>query len=368
MQTNHLIEALYETAQAHYIHNDFPETIQMLNHALEVLQDASHPLLGSIYFLLGRSYFATTQYREARRHCDKASRLFQADGLNSAVALCSELMGQIYCEQGQYVEAIQEYQAGLAVFQRKGLSNEDLQRQAELHLALGQVATQTEDTGLQHHHFLQSFLIAKRLNSPLTYAYSLLGLGSCYFQCQKYPMARKILIKAIQAFSTIDESLGIALALLILGQVYIHTIEYRRAVNALKYAYTLFQLVHQPLFQASSLVYLGRIFVKIDPDMTEKICRNVTDLLITQTSIHSQRLAEIILGRYSMVMALYYQQVHQYDLARSQVKEAMDIFLLHHCEAEYHEASALYQTLQSAEQPSRLKKNNILAFKLGIIS
>lgn len=368
MQTEHLVEALYEKAQAHYIHKDFPETIVILKQTLEILQDASHPMLGSIYFLIAQSYFATTQYREARRHCNQASQVFQTQGAVSAAARCSALIGQICSEQGQYPEAIQEYQIGLRLFQKKKLSPDDLQCQAELHIALGWTANQIQLIELQHHHFLQSLFITKRVNHRSLYAQSLLGLGISYFKRQRYGMARKILIKAIQSFATIDHKLGIALALHTLGQVYTHTIEYRRAVNALKYAYSLFQILHEQLFQASALVYLGRIFVKIDPDTAEKICRNVTDLLITQTSIHHKRLAEIILGRYAMVMGLYYQQINQFDLARSQVKEAMDIFLLHHCEAEYQEAQSLYQELKTAEQPHRPRKNNILAFKLGITS
>lgn len=366
MHIDHLVEALYEKAQAHHTHNDFPETIEMLKHTLEIVQDASHPLLGSIYFLLGKSYFATTQYREARKHCEKAAHVFLEMGSVTEAAQCRELAGRIYCEQGQYPEAIQEYLLGLALFPRKGLSSEELAYKAELHIALGHVASLMHNTELQHHHFLQSLFISQQVASTSLYAQSLLGLGTCYFQRKQFEMARKILIKAIQFFAKIDETFAIALSLHTLGQIYIHVSEYRRAVNALKYAYSLFQQLQQQLFQASSLVYLGRIFVNIDPETTEKICRNVTDLLITQTSIHSKRLAEIVLGRYSVVMGMYYQQTDQPDLARSLVKEAVDIFLQNNCQEEYQEACALYQELKTAEQPQRSRKNNILAFKLGI--
>ena len=210
-------------------------------------------------------------------------------------------------------------------FPRRLTANEQVIK-AKIHISLGQAAAEFRLTDLQHTHFLRSLFIARQVGDTTIAAQALLGLGGCFLQRAKYTYAHQVLRKAIQSFQAADNLRGVALALHTLGQVYTHTFEYRRAVNAFKYAYTLFQHQQDLLHQASSLVHLGRIFVTIDPETAEKVCREVTDLLISQTSVHSRRQSEIILARYSVVMSLYYQQVNQPDLAFSLLKEGMGRF------------------------------------------
>lgn len=368
MQPIYLIEAIFEKAQAHYLHNDFPATIQLLKGVLAPLDDARPPLKGQVLFLLAKSYFATTQYREARKVADKACRFFKSNAMIAEAAQCYQLLGQIFSEQGRYTEAIQEFQQGLNLFSVHQLTLTELTCKASLHLSLGQTAIEIFQTELQHTHFIRCLFISRTIDDQSLYAQSLLGLGNCFYQQRKFSFARQVLLKAIASFHQADDLRGIALSLHTLGQVYTYTFDYRKAVNAFKYAYTLFQHLADQIHEASSLAHLGRIFVRIDPETAEKILRNVTDLLISQTSTHSQRQAELILGRYSITMGLYYEKSGKIDLARSLIKEGMDIFAKYHSVAEYTEAREIFHNLKTLEIPNKPKKNNILAFKLGIIS
>ena len=368
MQPNYLAEALYEKAQAEYLNKNYPETITLLHSALGQLESTEPVLKGLIYLLLAKSYYATAQYREARKICTQSQKYFLTHHLVSEAAELQQLAGQIYCEQGRYQEAIAVYEKALQFLSSRLLTPAQMELKAEIHLALGAAAEQIRATDLQRKHFLRGVFIARHLGNDAIYARALLGLGVCFLQKQKLPKARTILLKAIQHFNRLEMPAGFALTLHTLGQVYMKTFEYRRAVNAFTFAYVLFQKLDDKLHQASSLAFLGRIFAKIDLDITEQICANITDLLITDTSIHSKRQAEIIYGRYSIVMGLIYEQNNYPDLARSSIKEGIDIFQLYNCEEEHAEALEILRNIKTCEAIQRPKKNNILLFKLGIIS
>lgn len=369
MRAIYLAEALYEKAQAEFLNKNFPETIDLLKNVLSQLNDEeSSKLKGRVYLLMAKSYYATAQYREARRTCERSRKYFLTTRLVREAAESYCLIGRIYCEQGRYTDAIQEYDKALKLLPGRYLSVPELALKAEIHLALGAAAEEINATSLEQKHFTQSLFISERLHDATLYARSLLGLGICLFQKQKMSKAHQVLLKSIQHFNRLGMVREIALALHTLGQVYTKSFEYRRAVNAFKFAYNLFQQMNDLLHEASSLVFLGRIFAKIDIETTEKICQNVTDLLIAHTSIHSKRQAEIIFGRYSIVMGLIYEQNNLPEMARDSIKAGMDVFQMHHCEEEYREALEIFRNLKAPETSNRPKKNNILAFKLGITS
>lgn len=370
MQANYLAEALFEKAQAEFSNKNYPETIDLLKNALGQMTNESAKLIGRIHLLLAKSYYATAQYREARRTCEKSRKYFLTTELVSEAAESYCLIGRIYCEQGRYTDAIVEYTKALELLPGRYLPAFELALKAEIHLALGAAAEEIKATGLEQKHYSQSLFISKRLNDEKLYARSLLGLGNYFFQKQKISKAHQILLKSIQHFNRLGMVREVALALHTLGQVYTKSFEYRRAVNAFKFAYNLFEQMEDLLHEASSLVFLGRIFAKIDIETTEKICQNVTDLLIAHTSIHSKRQAEIIFGRYSIVMGLIYEQNSMVEMARDSIKAGMDVFKLHNCPEEYLEALEIFKNLKTPELTNRPRKNknNILSFKLGLSS
>ena len=114
MPANYFAEALYEKAQALFLHRNYPEIIQLLKDALTQMTDCEPPLKAQILLLLAKSYFATTRYREARKICREACSLFHRQQMFTQAALCHQLSGQIHVEQGEYNEAIGEFTAGLA--------------------------------------------------------------------------------------------------------------------------------------------------------------------------------------------------------------------------------------------------------------
>ncbi|AZR73260.1 hypothetical protein BBF96_07600 [Anoxybacter fermentans] len=368
MQTNYFAEALYEKAEALYLHKDYTETIQLLKKTLEHLENQQPPLKGQIYLLMAKTYFAMAQYRDARKTCEKALEFFLSHDQIHKASQTYQLIGQIYYHQGLYKDAIQTYQQALKILPIQPLSFEEKELKAQIHISLGLAAQQIQAVNLEQKHFLRSLFISRRLQNHKLTSQALLGLGICSFQKQKFNMARKILLKTVRYFNYLNESQGIALALHTLGQIYAQTGEYRRAVNALKYAYSLFEQLSDQIHQASSLVHLARIFLKIDHGMSQRLCQEATDLLISQSSIHSKRDSEIILGQIYVVMGLYYKQLNEIELARNFLKEGLEIFQLYHFDKEYQKTLQIYQNLKALEPPTKPKNKNVLAFKLGMIS
>lgn len=369
MQICYIAEALYEKAQAQYFEKKYPETLQTLNNALEILQNHKQPpLQAKIYLLLAKANLNMIQYGDTKRTCYQGIKFSKNHRQNQELAELYLVLGQLFTQQSQYQEAIQTYLDSLSILPIHGNTDTENLLRAQLHLSVGKAATEIQNTDLQKTHFLKSLFIAQRLADPLLIARSFLGLGISFFQQQKLSFAQTILLKAQQLFKKTNDFKGIALTLLQLGQIYIKNIEYRRAVNTFRAAYAIFEKISDPIHQAESLTHLAQIFLKIDNHMTHRLCQEATDLLIAQPSIQSKRQSEIILGRIFIVMGQYYEQINEVDLAINSLKEGLEIFDIYHCQLDYNQVLPLYEKLMASKPPVKPKKSNILAFKLGMSS
>ncbi len=366
MKVNYLSESLFEKAQANFISKKYSRTLDLLQNALDNLEDHQSPLKGHLYLLMAKTYFAMVKFRDARKVSEQAleylgvyNRLFEA-------AQVYELLGHIACQTSQYPEAIKFYHKALSTLPSNPKSHHEKQLQAQVHLSLGLIAQNLLDITNQQKHFSRCLFIAKRINSIELHAEALLGLGTYFFQKQRFDHGRKILLKAFKFFNNLGNTQGIALSLHTLGQIYSKAKEFYRAINALKLAYYLFEYTDDQIHQACTLTHLARLYLQIDPEKGRELCGQATDLLSTQISVHSKRQSEIILGRSYVVMGLYYKLICKPEMARYYFKESMEIFQNYQCEQEFIETLDFLNNTALIEPKRRTKKNNILAFKLGM--
>ncbi|MCK4257952.1 MAG: tetratricopeptide repeat protein [Halanaerobiales bacterium] len=367
MQANfNLIETLFEKAQGQYSHKDYSATINTLKNSIKLLEEDKSPLKGQISFLLAQAYFAMTQYRKARKSSEEAKKYFLSLNQISNAIKSYHLISQCFYHQGRYEKAIKVYQQTRKILHINPLSAEEKELNFQIHYSVGLAAQQIQAIHIQKVHFLRSFFIAKKLENPEYIAQSLLSLGICFFQKQKYISAKKLLIKALKVYHQLGNSHGKAHILLFLGQIYIKNDELQRAYYSLRYAYDQFERFEDRFNQANSLVYLALISLKVDTNRSQSLCNESSELLIKQSSAHSERNSEITLGKIHMVFGLLYDQTNQNDLAHSYINYSMEIFEKYHCKIEYQEALNIHTNLKPIDHSYKSKKKNILSFKLGL--
>lgn len=366
MYINYLSESLFEKAQADFNNKKYSTAIDLLKRALDQIEDPKSQINGHICFLMAETYFAMVQYRDTLKAGKQALEYYIEHKLLYEVAQTYKLIGDVFFQMSQYHDARKHYHQALKVLPVNSLVKKDKKFQAQIHLSLGIVAQNLLDIPCQQRHFSRSLFISRKLADLYLVARAFLGLGNCFFQKQKYGQGRRVLLKAFRYFNQLGDIPGVALVLNLLGQIYSKDLELHRAINALKLAYYLFEYLDDQIYQASSLVHLARIYMQLDREKSLELCGQATELLANPTAIQDRRQAEIVLGQSYVVMGLYYKKINLSDLARSYFKESMVIFRNYYCEQEYREVRYLFDNITSLKPERKLKKNNILAFKLGM--
>lgn len=366
MYINYLSESLFEKAQANFINKKYSTALDLLKKALDHVEESQSSIKGHICFLMAETYFAMVQYRDTIKAGKQALEFYLADNLFLEAAQTHELIGDVFYQMGQYHDAVKHYHQALKTMPVNPRSKKEKKIKAQIHLSLGMVAQNLLDIQCQQRHYSRGLFISQKIADPYLTARAFLGLGNCFFQKQKYAEGRRVILKACKYFNQLGDIQGVALALNSLGQIYTKDSELHRAINALKLAYYLFEYLDDQIYQASSLVHLARIYLQLDMEKSLKLCGQVAELLANQKAVHYQRQAEIILGQSYVVLGLYYKHFNLSDLARNYFQESMVIFKNYYCKHEYREVRYLLDKITTLNPEQRLKKNNILAFKLGI--
>lgn len=366
MQLNYLSESLYEKAEASYDHQDYNETIFSLERSLENLEDCRPPLKGKIYLLMIKTYYNMVQYRDVRRVCQESLEYFLTYNKLYEAAVTYQFMGNVSSQIAQYKEAIKHFKKALAVLPATSIDSCIQSLKAQLHISLGLIAQYIQEIELQNKHFCKSLFISKKIQNECQSAQALLGLGICFFQKHKFLKARKILLNALRLFHKQNNFQEVGLTLLTLGQTYYKTGENFRAMSTLEIAYRLFEEQADTVHQASSLTHLARIYLDIDLEKCQGLCLEATDLLSSQITAQQIRESEIILGQIYIVMGRYYLKLNQLDEARDSLQEGIEILKTFYCQNECKEAEKILQNVQVHDTQKKPKKNNILAFKLGL--
>lgn len=367
----YLLEALYEKAEAEFLNKKYTETIELLDTTLEYLNNSQKPLIGKIYMLQARTHLAMAQFRDAQSSCRKALNYYLDNNIIRKAAQAYRLTGKIEFNQGNYDRAISSYEKALDLLPVHSINPKVMKLKAKIHISIGEVAQRFRQIKLEKRHFARAIFLSKKLDNKQLIGRSILGIGVYFFHKGKYDKSQRALFKGIQLLNEIDCKEGLAYGLHFLGQLYIKKEKYRKSVSALRYSFSLFEKTSNKIQQASTLTYLAEIFLNFDSTLTNKLCIEATDLLISQPSFNSKHHSEVILGRIYVIMGQYYNQKKEYGLARTSLKEGLEIFDIYNYHSEYHQAYEIYQDIPIEECTTYTNKpdaHNTLAYKLGLIS
>lgn len=215
-----------------YVGNDLKLTLQYINEAKKFARKANFGLgLAKAYKISGTAYYYQGQFREAMDEWQSAFQVFDSLQNKPGMANISNNIGAVYFEQGDNTHALENYLKSLKLSQQIG---DDLSTAT----AMTNVATVYMDKKATHKlaldYYKQAIVISERIQHTRTSGNIYLNMGLIYHTADDNKQARIYLQKALV---NLKESEMEPSVLLGLAQVELSAKDYNKALGYQKEAY-----------------------------------------------------------------------------------------------------------------------------------
>ena len=171
-----------------------------------------------LLFVAGKAAFEQNHLTAAKNYLNTASSIWmKQDGNKQLVALCTQNLGRIAWQEGDYRKAIQLYQDAINVFTKM----QDFSNCAVAQMNLGVVYWQHGELQRALKLYKEAELIFQRIAHTLNLAILYNNYGLVYYDLQQWANAEKMYLRSITCWEQVGENKSSANVMDNLGLVYI---------------------------------------------------------------------------------------------------------------------------------------------------
>ena len=308
---------------------------------------------------LGNASIILGNYADAKNHFQKAKTIFnsliKSDQKNKTfifgLARCYSSLGVVFSQEGNYYEAIDNYQKGLKYYQK--INHKTGISKSYNNIGIVYKSRQNNTKALEY--FKKALKIQEEIGEqsmPVT----LTNIGVIYFEDNKLSEALSYYTKAEKLFKTIENTRGLALLQNYLGDYYVKTNLLVKAENNYQKALELYESI-QNKFGASLAFYnLGTLYFDQKNyqkafEMALKSLTYAKEIGVLDQTYHSEKLVSEIYGAQNQP-ELSFQHFKNYIIARDSLNsmESTKKFDRAEMDFEFQKKEALFQEKNKRER------------------
>jgi len=212
---------------------------------------------------LGNASIILGKYEVAKSHFEKAKAIFnslvKSDEENKSfiygLARCYSSLGVIFSQEGNYYEAIDNYQSGLELYIKINHENSI----SKSYNNIGVVYKSRQNNAKALEYFKKALKIQEKIGEQ-TIPVTLTNIGVIYFENNKLQQAFSYYTKAEKLFKTNENSRGLALLQNYWGDYYTRTKATDKAEKQYKKSLELYESVQNKFGASLALYNLGTLY------------------------------------------------------------------------------------------------------------
>jgi tetratricopeptide (TPR) repeat protein len=307
--------------------------------------------LGNVNIIIG-------DYPEAKKQFGKAKIIFESllesDEENKTyiygLARCYSSLGVIFSQEGNYYEALDNYQNGLKRYKKINQKNAI----SKSYNNIGIVYKSRGNNAKALEYFKNALKIQEEIGEQ-TIPVTLTNIGVVYFEDNKLPQAYSYYTKAEKLFKTIENTRGLALLQNYWGDYYIKTKAASKAEEHYKKSLELYESIQNKFGASLALYNLGTLYFeqkKHEQAMSfaSKSLTYAKEISVLDQTYHSEKLVSDIYSEQNQP-ALSLQHYKNYIIARDSLNtmESTKKFDRAEMDFEFQKKEALFQEKNKRE-------------------
>ncbi len=284
---------------AQFKETNIDSTLSYAEHALKSATKLHYKLgIADAEFNLGNASIILGNYASAKFHFQKAKTVFNAllesDDENKTfifgLARCYSSLGVIFSQEGNYYEALDNYQNGLKLY--KKINHQKSISKSYNNIGIVYKSRQNNAKALDY--FKKALVIQEEIGEQ-TLAVTLTNIGVIYFEDNKLSEAFSFYTKAEQLFKTIENKIGAALLQNYLGDYFTRIKAIDKAEGHYLKALQLYESMQNRFGASLALYNLGTLYFekKSDNKAMEFALKSLTyaiDIGVLDQIYHSEKL------------------------------------------------------------------------------
>ena len=264
---------------------------------------------------LGKEAIKREKLRDADKYFNQLAEATLHDKVSDAHFLAFKMLGISAYYQGEYAEAIENYQTALNIAK---LRHKPLEL-ANMHNNLGLAFLKAHDLESSVRHYVEAHKLYELHGSDQDKADILLNLSGVYVRQFRFETAKDMLFRAISAFNLLNDEYGVALSQANLGVIYVDTNENELARASFKAAIDYYEKIDSSRHLTFEYSNLAKLSISLG-DM-ENARQEVKKALY-----HAERL-NLRAGRMEALPSLARVQIYEGDFtsALASINESIEI-------------------------------------------
>lgn len=307
--------------------------------------------LGNVNIILGN-------YPEAKKQFGKAKIIFESllesDEENKTIiyglARCYSSLGVIFSQEGNYYEALDNYQNGLKLYKKINQKNAI----SKSYNNIGIVYKSRGNNAKALEYFKNALKIQEEIGEQ-TIPVTLTNIGVVYFEDNKLPQAHSYYTKAEKLFKTIENTRGLALLQNYWGDYYIKIKATTKAEEHYKKSLELYESIQNKFGASLALYNLGTLYFKQGKyeaamSFASKSLTYAKEIGVLDQTYHSEKLVSDIYGEQNQP-ALSLKHYKNYIIIRDSLNtmESTKKFDRAEMDFEFQKKEALFQEKNKRE-------------------
>ena len=363
-----LINALYEQAETEVSTHRYDRAIDTIDKLMGFVEEGNN-YVGRINLLLAKIYKYRGQFESAKASAIEALGFYEETNDMKQIAICRELLGDIYYQFCKYQQAIEEWNIVLEVVSPMKME-EEWKFKGEMHVKLGKLLITLSQYDKGRWHYIKGFACAQSIDDKYLMGRCQMGIGITYHLENHLKKALRFYNRALKLVGKSGNKILLGRILHSIGDVYTKLGNLDKAKIKYKKSLEISEKTGDFLTSAATLREMGRLHLKLSDEKTTFYCEKSLNKLIENVSAENQGECERLMGKIFYLLALYNFQNDKNTIALKNLVEAGEIFKKFNMKKEKKRAEILYATItgEAVKSGPAPKTKESLLSKLGIVN